>query len=83
MAKEKAKDMKLYTPKRRGFFGGENFSLHKVSPGTKKLEKHFTVGEWEDDHETKYKKSDYKKINDYIKENGINVINKEDFKWLK
>ncbi|MHC4270668.1 MAG: hypothetical protein ACYSTS_19735 [Planctomycetota bacterium] len=49
MAKEKAKDMKLYTPKRRGFFGGENFSLHKVSPGTKKLEKHFTVGEWEDD----------------------------------
>ncbi|MHC4270667.1 MAG: hypothetical protein ACYSTS_19730 [Planctomycetota bacterium] len=52
-------------------------------PGTKKLEKHFTVGEWEDDHETKYKKSDYKKINDYIKENGINVINKEEFKWLK
>ena len=83
---DKKKEMKLHKS-RQGFYGGENYVLYKILPRTKKLVKkpvkQFTLGELEDKQNKKYKKSDYKEINDYIKNNEITIVNKDEFKWLE
>ena len=73
------RDMQIYES-RRGFFG-VSVTLYKVSAETKKLEKTFSIDL--KPNQGNPKTSDYKKIKKYIKENGINIINKEKFKWLE
>ncbi len=72
MGSDKERDMEIY--ERKGLIN-THISLHKVSSGTKKLEKSF--------HPVLAPKpTDYKEVIDYIKDNNINVINTKEFKWL-
>ncbi len=63
---------------------GVNVFLYNISPRTKRPtknpDKSFHIALKED--QKRPKESDYKEIVDYIKDNNINILNEDEFKWL-